>query len=469
MKDNEKSLFKNTFIIFISKFCTQFLSFFLLPLFTSILSTYEYGEFDLIATYACLLFPFMTIQLENGIFRFLIDVRKDKAKTNIIISNAFIGMLIQVLVFSIFYFIIIMTFNIENGVYIFIYSFSYMLSNVFLQVSRGLGDNISYSISSLVSGITNVAFCLLFVYICKLGLLGMVLSGIFSNLLGAIYLLFKKKILSYFSLQYFNKKDIKKLVKYSLPLVPNSLSSWIINISDKVMISWFIGSSANGIFSVSSKFSTLLSHVYSVFNLSWTESASVNSNYEERDKFFSSSIESIFKICTCLCIITIAAMPIIFRIMINESFGEAYIYIPLKIIGTIFEIFSGLLGAVYISLKFSKNIAFSTLVAGMINVVINFIFMKQYGIYAACFSTIIAYLLLSLYRFLDLKKYIKLKFNLASIASIFIMLAIQIYFYYKNSIAISLIFTLIAIIYTFILNKRLILSFSNIIIKKLRK
>ena len=44
MKDNEKSLFKNTFIIFISKFCTQFLSFFLLPLFTSILSTYEYGE-----------------------------------------------------------------------------------------------------------------------------------------------------------------------------------------------------------------------------------------------------------------------------------------------------------------------------------------------------------------------------------------------------------------------------------------
>ena len=90
----------------------------------------------------------------------------------------------------------------------------------------------------------------------------------------------------------------------------------------------------------------------------------INSKDEERDKFFSASIENIFKICTCLCIITIAAMPIIFRIMINESFGEAYIYIPLKIIGTIFEIFSGLLGAVYISLKFSKNIAFSTLVAG---------------------------------------------------------------------------------------------------------
>ncbi len=469
MKDNEKSLFKNTFIIFISKFCTQFLSFFLLPLFTSILSTYEYGEFDLITTYACLLLPFMTIQLENGIFRFLIDVREDKKETKNIVTNAFLGMIFQLVIFSIIYSILVIVFNIENGVYIFIYSFSYMLLSVFLQISRGMGDNISYSKSSLIVGITNVIFCIIFVYYCKLGLLGMVLAGIFSNLLGTIYLLFKKKILSYFSLEYFNKKDIKKLVKYSLPLVPNSLSSWIINISDKVMISWFIGSSANGIFSVSSKFSTLLSHVYSVFNLSWTESASVNSKDEERDKFFSASIENIFKICTCLCIITIAAMPIIFRIMINESFGEAYIYIPLKIIGTIFEIFSGLLGAVYISLKFSKNIAFSTLVAGIINVIINFIFMKQYGIYVACFSTIIAYLLLSIYRLLDLKKYIKLKFNLISIASIFVMLAIQIYFYYKNSIVVSLIFTIIAIIYTFILNKKLIFSFGDIVIKKLRK
>ena len=48
-------------------------------------------------------------------------------------------------------------------------------------------------------------------------------------------------------------------------------------------------------------------------------------------------------------------------------------------------------------------------------------------------------LLLSIYRLLDLKKYIKLKFNLISIASIFVMLAIQIYFYYKNSIVVSLI------------------------------
>ena len=469
MNDNEKILFKNTFIIFISKFCTQFLSFFLLPLFTSILSTYEYGEFDLITTYACLLLPFMTIQLENGIFRFLIDVRNDENQSKNIVTNAFLGMIFQLIIFIIIYFFIVIIFNIENGFYIFIYSLSYMLLNVFLQISRGMGDNVSYSKSSLIVGFTNLLCCVIFVYYYKFGLLGMILSGILSNLFGAIYLLFKKKILNFFSFQYYDKNLVKKLIKYSFPLVPNSLSSWMVNISDKVMISWFIGSSANGIFSVSSKFSTLLSHVYSVFNLSWTESASVNSKGKERDNFFSSSIENIFKICTCLCIITIAAMPIIFRIMINSNFEEAYIYIPLKIVGTIFEIFSGLLGAVYISLKFSKNIAFSTLIAGIINVVINFIFMKKYGIYAACFSTIVAYLLLSIYRFFDLKKYIKLSFNLGSTFSIFIMLVVQIYFYYKNSVIISLILTLISILYTFILNNKLIFSMGNIIIKKLKK
>ena len=46
----EKQLAKNTLIITVGKVCTQLISFFLLPLYTGILSTEEYGIVDLLNT-----------------------------------------------------------------------------------------------------------------------------------------------------------------------------------------------------------------------------------------------------------------------------------------------------------------------------------------------------------------------------------------------------------------------------------
>ena len=106
MKEEEKSLVKNTVIILISKFCTQFLSFFILPILTSILTPKEYGTFDLITTYSWLLVPFLSMQLENGIFRYLIDFRKQKAKQSEIISSGIAAGLIQVLLVSVIFIIL---------------------------------------------------------------------------------------------------------------------------------------------------------------------------------------------------------------------------------------------------------------------------------------------------------------------------------------------------------------------------
>ena len=77
----EKELVKNTAIITFGKVCTQLVSFLLLPLYTSILSTEEYGTVDLVITYSTLLLPFITLALEQALFRFLIDARGNKEKT----------------------------------------------------------------------------------------------------------------------------------------------------------------------------------------------------------------------------------------------------------------------------------------------------------------------------------------------------------------------------------------------------
>lgn len=448
----EKKLVINTIIIFISKLCTQLLSILLLPLVTSKLSTSDYGSFDLITVYALFITAFMGLNIENGLFRYLIDVRKDEDEQKKIISSGIITMIFVSLLFTVIYFSAWIIFRFNNVIYIYAFALSSLYFNMFLQISRGVGDNLNYAIASIIVGVSNICLSILFLFKFNIGLFGLVYAGIISYIFGSIYIFLKKRVYHFLSFNYFNKETSLKIVKYSTPLVPNNISSWIMNISDKIMLAFFINNSATGIYSISTKFPTLLSHVYGVFNLSWTESASVNVKDNSRDEFFSSVINKIFIICFCLCIVTLSAMAIIFKIMIDPSYKEAYYYVPILIVASSFEILSSLLGAVYISLMKSKNIALSTTIAGLINILINLILIPKIGILAACISTAVSYFILAIYRYINLKKDIIIKLDFKKILLLYLLLVFLIIIYYKNSIIMSVGSIIISIIVSYFLN-----------------
>lgn len=465
--DREKRYAKNTLILFISKFFTQILSLLILPIITSALSKNEYGNFDLISTYAFLLVSFMTLKVENGMFRYFLDATNENENKKVFTSSIFL-IAIQMSIFTLIYFVIGYIFKIKHLYYIFFYALSSLFFNIFLETVRGLKNNISYSIGSCIVGFSNLILCFVFVFKLEQGLFGMILSGIISHLLGGIYLIFNDKLFKYFNLSSFDKRISHDILKYSIPLVPNSLSSWILSISDKIMLSLMVSTGANGIYAIVTKFPTLLSHMYSVFNLSWTETASLSVNENDRDNFFSKMIDRIFQICFSLCVVTISFMPIIFKVLINQNFYDAYIYIPILIVAVIFEIYSGLLGAVYISFKNSKKIAISTFFAGIINVGINLMFMKKFGIYAACFSTLIAYMALSVYRFIDLKKYVSLNINYKKYLILFTILSVSIALYYSFN-AIGYIFNMFFVtICCLIINREMIFSIGVLVKEKFK-
>ena len=79
-----KDLAINTIIIGIGKFSTQLVSFLLLPLYTSILTTEEYGVYDLIITISTFLSPLITLLMEESMFRFLIDCENEEEKKKVI-------------------------------------------------------------------------------------------------------------------------------------------------------------------------------------------------------------------------------------------------------------------------------------------------------------------------------------------------------------------------------------------------
>lgn len=282
-----EKLAKNTFIILIGKVCTQFISFFLLPLYTSILSSSDYGIVDLIITYIVLLMPIVTLNIENATFRYLIDVRDDEKGKKKIITNSLNCIIAQYGICLIGYLIICQFINLPYKYVLVFNVLATMLSNFLLQVAKGLGKMVDFSIGSVIAGISTVILNVFFLLVLKIGLVGILLSSAIANILCFIYLFIRCKIRKYIDN---NEQDLlmkKELLRYAIPLVPNGIIWWIIDASDRTIITMFLGSASNGIYAIANKFSHVLMQVFNVFNISWTESAAVNINESDRDIFFS--------------------------------------------------------------------------------------------------------------------------------------------------------------------------------------
>ena len=215
--NKSKELVKNTVIIFLGKACTQLISFLLLPLYTAYLTKSDYGIVDLIITYVSLLVPVITVQLEMAAFRFLVDNRTNKEEISKIITNILYCMISFSILFTVVYCVLNKFISIQYNWYILFNILVTIFSNLMLQVSRGLGDNKTYSIGSFLAGATTVIFNVILIIMVKSGAKGMLISSIMANFVAFIYVFIKLKIYKYINDKLYNKSFIKKSLKYSWP------------------------------------------------------------------------------------------------------------------------------------------------------------------------------------------------------------------------------------------------------------
>ncbi len=467
--NKKKQLAKNTIIIFFGRVCTQLISFFLLPLYTSYLATKEYGVVDLIQTYVTLLVPIITLELEMSIFRYLIDTRSSKKETKKLMNNNFYLLGISLSIFTILYLIVTTFISIPFRFLILVDIIVCVLSGNFLQVARGFGKTLDYSISCILTGITTVISNIILICFCNMQAEGMIISMALANFVCSLYLFIRLKLYKYLSFKNADHKLIKDMYKYSIPLIPNGISWWVVNVSDRTIISYILGAAANGVYAISNKFPTIISSLTGIFNLSWSESAALHINSPDRDEFFSDIFNTIMNLFISLGIGMIAFMPFVFPILIDKKYNEAYQYIPFLVLGTVFNVAICLYSQVYLAKKLSKQVASTAILGAVINILINVIFIKKLGLYAASISTAISYLVMMVYRHFDLKKYVNIKIEKGLIIKSIIILSITILLYYYNNLIFNLINATLACLYAFISNKKFLSSSMNTVLNKLKK
>ena len=273
----------------------------------------------------------------------------------------------------------------------------------------------------------------------------------------------------YINIRDFNAEIARNQLKYSMPLIPNQLSLWIMNSSDRLIVSWFLGMSTNGILAISHKFPSIFMTFYNIFQLAWHETGTIHYDDKDRDDFFSKMFDSIVSIFTILCCGIIAVLPLVFNILINEKFSEAYYNVPIYMIAFLFNVVIGFLGVIYVATKKTSEIAKTTIIAAVINALVNVLLVNKIGLYAASISTFLGYLITMIYRINDSKKYLNIKFN---IKKIFMMILILIFYtgiYYFNNRMLSIIGLILFIPLIIFTNKDLILSISRMLKEKENK
>ena len=464
-----KDLAKNTAIVSIGKICTQLITFFLLPVYTAVLSNEEYGVVDLLNTLTSLLLPIVTLQIEQGIFRYLIDCRENNEKQIKLITTIIRFMIIQSIVCIVIFLCVSPFIHNEYKYFLMANLLMGIFSSLLLQICRGLGDNATYAIGSFITGAFTVVLNVIFIVAFRWGAYGMLGATAISNFICAVYIFLKRKIYKYIKPKQFDKTILKEIIKYSVPLIPNMISWWIVSASDRTIISAVIGIAQNGIYSAANKFSGVFTTLYSVFNLTWTESASININSEDRDEFFSKILDFVIRFFGCLCLGTIAVMPFVFNILINEKFAEAYYQIPILILGSVFNILVSFLGSIYVAKKLTKEIAKTSVIAAIINIFVNIVLIKSIGLYAASISTVIAYALMFIYRWIDVKKYVKFNVNKILMLVFIIMYGITMFTYYLRNTISSIVVLVIVSIFAIIINLNSVSYLKQIVKDKIKK
>ena len=458
---------KNTIIIALGKFSTQVISYLLLPLYTSILTTSEYGIYDFLVTACVFIVPFITLLMEESMFRFLIDEDSFVGKKKVM-SNACLYSILSMIIWCVLLFIILSIFKYKYTLVFVLYIISCILITLTNSITRGMGKLKLYSLSNFILSITTIILNILFIAVYKFGVNGLLYSTVIANTLTSLFVYFKLKIYKYISIKYVNKNELIKMVKYSYPLVPNSIGWSIINISDRIIVTFFLGSSANGIYAMANKFPNIMNTFSGFFFTAFKENASKAIKNKDYEDYYNNIQKIVHNSFISISLLLIAVIPFIFNIFINKAYIEAYLYIPILVIALYYGNMSGFYGSLFVAFKETKIIGKSTVVGAILNIVINLALIKFIGIYAAIISTLISNYVVNYYRKYKTKKYLNLDKIDNYYLSIIVLILITVLYYFKN-IYINILILIIAILYSYLSNKDLIKQTINIFLEKLKK
>lgn len=465
----ETKLMKNTAIIAIGNICTKGISFFLLPVYTALLSPEEYGTVDLLVTYASFSVIILTLQLEQGVFRYLVEARGNLQQQKRYITSALITVLAVLLLFlSVGYAVLTKLQYRYTGFFLAITTAS-VLTTLILQIPRGLDDHITYTVASSINGAAQVLLNALLVAVLRWGVAGVFTANMLASLLTMTFVVCRLRLARYIGARFFDRESLATMLKYSLPVIPYTVGWWVIGASDRVVIDLTIGVSYNGLYAIANKFPSLFQMVSGVFQTAWMESSFASFDTEDRNLYYNKVINRTVRAYSACNLGIIVLLPFVFPILIDPQYAAAYNYVPILTTAVMIHAASALYGAIYFAFKQTNKVAFSTALSAVINILVNVLLIRKIGLYAAAFSTLLSYAIILLMRYFEMKRAVGITISKSFLIRELTVYAVALTGYYAQNTVLQIVVATGVIIYCCLSNKELLLALLSALREYLRK
>ena len=382
----------------------------LTPLYTHCLTPEEFGVVELVVQTANLLIPLVSLGINQAVLRFGMDGETDRGY---VLTTGLTVNIIGFLLFLLLYPVVRMIPPIgEHALLIYLFVFCSITHYLFAYSIKSMHKATLFTICVIIGTTITVVLDVLFLAVWDMGIVGYVLAISLSDVICSIILIITGKLHKLIRFDNLKKSITKAMLRYSVPLIPNSALWWITDYSDRYMVTVMVNESANGLYSLAYRLPNMLIMICGIFMDAWQMSVLTEKSRLERQKFFTNVFAMYQSIIFVGASGLILGSKLVTRIMASAEFYASWQYIPTLVMATSMSCFVTFLGTIYVVEKKSKSSLLTTVVGTVVNFGSNWILIPIMGAHGAALATAFSYGLVVLLRAFHTRKYIPIGWNI---------------------------------------------------------
>ena len=394
-----RGLLVNLLVFGVSTVATKLISFFLVPLYTSYMTTGEFGVTDMALTVITLAMPLVTLSAGDATLRYAIDDRghADRYITLGLAANVLgiglVALLLPVLDLSVFG---------GLGNYKVLFLAAYATNSLLAyhgNVARALNQLKLITWDAVLVSLTTAGSAVVFIAWLRMGVDGYFYSLVLGALTGVLLFAIAGRHLHRLTrIRRDDRTLVRAMAAYALPLIPNALFWWMGTSINRFFITGMLGIAASGLFAAASKLPNLLNLVYNVFQQAWTLSAFQEFRKSDVSGFFSTVLGLLNAFLAVGAALLAASSPWLAAVLLKGEFYSAWPLIPMLLVAIYFNSLNAFYGSVFTTTLKTRALFTTTMAGALCSVALTWLLIPPLGLMGPCLAMAASNLLVLLLR-----------------------------------------------------------------------
>lgn len=402
----------NIALFSVSNFVSKILVFLLVPLYTNVLTTAEYGIADMMQVTLLLLVPALTMNIGEAALRFGIENTEKRGSilrigTTYVLRADAIVVGLCIAAFSVV--------GMQYRLYILLFALLFAANSMFeflILYFQGCEAVPIVVIGSVCSTAVTVVSNIVFLLVIKIGLNGYIYSQILAYVLSSVLMFVIARSASLIHDVVMDEDLRGQMLLYGMPLIAYSTGSWINNAADRYLVAYMCGVAVNGVYGVAYKIPAILMVFQRIFAQAWQMSATKSYKDEKSEQFFTRMYRTYNCFMVIGCALLILLVNPIATFLFRKEFYEAWMYVPPLLISVIFGALTGFLGSICLAHKDSRSMGVATSVGAVANIAGNLLLIPMYGAMGAAIATAVSYAIMCALAYVFVRKYVIIENNI---------------------------------------------------------